>query len=99
MAGRIRRGEKSVLVADPYVRQPEDDEDDQCLEAAVMQGIKDFLSQIDHTRSIGTLTKKDLRLLAQAHITGWILEKQRIEWDKDQQPPSNDRILSALFAG
>lgn len=96
---RLSKKEGRVLVADPYVRQREDDEDDQCLDAAMSQGIKDFLSQIDHTRSIGTLTKKDLRLLAQAHITGWILEKQRIKCARNENPPDNEFILSALFAG
>jgi hypothetical protein len=49
--------------------------DDRALTRAVGQMIEDVLSKWDHTRPLGSLNKRDLARLADAAITGWVLER------------------------
>jgi len=52
------------------------------------------LSEWDHTRPLGSLNRDDLRRLASAAITGWVLERA------EMAAAGNDEIMDELlFAG
>ncbi len=73
---------------------PEDQIDAKALDGAVEWMIDKVLSGMDHTRPLGTLNKGDLRRLAVASVTGFILEKHK--WDAEFR--ESGRLTSAGFA-
>jgi hypothetical protein len=54
---------------------PADEADAKALDHAVQTMIEGPLSTWDHTRPLGSLNKADLRKLAMACITGWVLQR------------------------
>lgn len=54
---------------------PADEADSLALERAVQTMIEGPLSKWDHTRPIGSLNRDDLRKLAIACLTGWVLQR------------------------
>jgi len=75
---------------------PADEADAQALDAAVQSMIEGPLSGWDHTRPLGSLNKGDLRKLADAAITGWILK--RAELAKCGNRTIEEEMCSAGFA-
>lgn len=65
-----RLSKKGPAKADP---SPADKADAEALDQAVQTMIQGPLRDWDHTRPLGSLNKQDLRKLAMAAITGWIL--------------------------
>lgn len=57
---------------------PADQADAQALDAAVQSMIERVLSGWDHTRPLGSLNRGDLRTLANAALTGWILKRAEL---------------------
>ena len=58
---------------------PDDEAYQACLDAAVEWMIRDVLSQMDHTRRLGSLNRIDLRRMAEHALFGYVLE--RCKWD------------------
>ncbi|MBC22301.1 MAG: hypothetical protein CMJ32_00085 [Phycisphaerae bacterium] len=54
---------------------PADEADAKALEHAVQTMIEGPLTSWDHTRPLGSLNRDDLRKLATACLTGWILQR------------------------
>jgi len=54
---------------------PADEADAKALDRAVQSMIEGPLSTWDHTRPLGSLNRGDLRKLATACLTGWILQR------------------------
>ena len=54
---------------------PADQADTLALDRAVQTMIEGPLSNWDHTRPIGSLNRDDLRKLAIACLTGWVLQR------------------------
>ena len=59
---------------------PADEADAKALDMAVESMIQQVLSGWDHTRPLGTLTRGDLRKLATAAVTGFVIGKS--QWDE-----------------
>lgn len=55
-----------------------DEADSIALDAAVERIIGDVLSEWDHSRPLRSLNKNDLRRLAAASITGWVLKRAEL---------------------
>lgn len=91
MARLKQRREKGVRKQPP---SPADQADAQALDRAVQCMIEGALSEWDHTRPLGSLNRDDLRRLASAAITGWVLERA------EMAAAGNDEIMDELlFAG
>lgn len=54
---------------------PADEADARALDKAVQTMIEGPLSNWDHTRPLGSLNRDDLRKLAIACLTGWVLQR------------------------
>ena len=54
---------------------PADEADLKALERAVKTMIEGPLSKWDHTRPLASLNRDDLRKIATAAITGWVLQR------------------------
>jgi len=76
---------------------PADEADARALDRAVQTMIDGPLSDWDHTRPLGSLNKNDLRKLATAAITGWIM--QRTTEGCFAEPTEQDLNLGAAFVG
>lgn len=76
---------------------PADKADAQALDRAVETMIQGPLSNWDHTRPLGSLNRDDLRKLATAAITGWVL--QRTENGCFSDTTESDLSSLAVFAG
>lgn len=65
---------------------PADEADARCLDRAVQTMIEGPLSGWDHNRPLGSLNREDLRKLAMAACTGFILQRATEEkkWREEQ---------------
>lgn len=88
-------GKKGAQSAPP---SPADEADARCLERAVQTMIQGPLSDWDHTRPLGSLNRRDLRKLATAAITGFVLQKaaEDLRWKEEAESDPNS---VAGFAG
>ena len=64
----------------------------QALEHAVQTMIEGPLSKWDHSRPLSSLNRADLRKLAIASITGWVLKRAALQCRDDTDP--NSSVLS-----
>lgn len=87
MAQRVRK--KGVQKHTP---SPADEADARAVDCAVQTMINGPLSEWDHTRPLGSLNMGDLRKLATACITGWVLQRAAngCSGDKDPNDLSSD---------
>ena len=76
---------------------PADVADSLALDHAVDFMIQSVLNGWDHTRPLGSLNRKDLRKIAEAAITGWILK--RCEQAKTDEQIREELTSHVLFAG
>lgn len=76
---------------------PADEADAKALDRAVQTMIEGPLSTWDHTRPLGSLNKDDLRKLAIACLTGWVL--QRAANGCNAETTESDLNFAAEFAG
>jgi hypothetical protein len=70
--GTVTRSKKGAQSAPP---SPADQADSLALDLAVQTMIEGPLSKWDHTRPLGSLNRDDLRKLAIACLTGWVLQR------------------------
>ena len=70
--GAVTKRKKGAQSAPP---SPADEADAQALDRAVQTMIDGPLSSWDHTRPLGSLNRADLRKLAIACLTGWVLQR------------------------
>lgn len=70
---------------------PHDEADRQALDRAVETMIQNVLTGWDYSRPVSSLNKDDLRKLAKAAVTGWILERAKLASERED-------ILSELVA-
>lgn len=75
-----------------------DEADALALDMAVESIIERVLSGWDHNRSLGSLNRGDLRRLATAAITGWVLKRAELAACGDRQIES-ELTSSAFPAG
>lgn len=73
---------------------PADEADAQALEMAVESMIQQVLSGWDHTRPLGSLNRGDLRKLATAAISGFVVGKSK--WDEEFR--SSGHLTDVPFA-
>lgn len=71
-----------------------DKADAQAIDHAVQTMIDGPLSKWDHTRPLGSLNRDDLRKLAIAALTGWVLKRTELGCHAD-----TDQSSVVLFAG
>lgn len=64
----------------------------QALDHAVQTMIEGPLSRWDHSRPLSSLNRADLRKLAIASITGWVLKRAALQCRDDTDP--NSSVLS-----
>lgn len=83
--GAVKRSKKGAQSAPP---SPADEADAQALEHAVQTMIEGPLSGWDHTRPIGSLNRADLKKLAVAAITGWVLKRAELSCHAETDPSS-----------
>jgi len=74
---------------------PHAEADRQALDTAVESMIERVLTGWDHTRPLGSLNRDDLRRLATAAITGWVLWRAESDDPKVKQELSDDVMASA----
>lgn len=77
---------------------PADEADAQALDAAVESMIERVLSGMDHNRPLGSLNRGDLRKLADAALTGWILKRAELAACGNSQI-ENELISDVAFVG
>lgn len=82
MARLKQASEKGVRKQPP---SPADEADAQALDSAVQCMIEGPLSGWDHTRPLGSLNRDDLRRVASAAITGWVLKRAELAAAGDDQ--------------
>lgn len=70
--GKLSQRKKGVRKQPP---SPADEADARALDRAVQTMIEGPLSNWDHTRPLGSLNRDDLRKLAVACLTGWVLQR------------------------
>lgn len=70
--GAVSKGKKG---APKRALSPADEADARALDRAVQTMIEGPLSKWDHSRPLGSLNRDDLRKLATACLTGWILQR------------------------
>lgn len=83
--GAVRQSRKGAQSAPP---SPADDADAQALGHAVQTMIEGPLSEWDHTRPLASLNRDDLRKLATAAITGWVLKRAELSCHAETDPSS-----------
>lgn len=76
---------------------PADQADALALDRAVQTMIEGPLSDWDHTRPLSSLNRADLRKLATACLTGWVLQRTANGCHADTT--EDDLIFSAVSAG
>ena len=74
-----------------------DEADAKALDRAVQAMIEGPLSTWDHTRPLGSLNRDDLRKLAIAGLTGWILQRAANGCHADST--MENLVSAAEFAG
>lgn len=87
---------KSKKGAQKRPRSAADQADALALDRAVQAMIEGPLSNWDHTRPLGSLNRDDLRKLAIACLTGWVLQRAANGCHADT---TEDEILNVLSAG
>ena len=70
--GAVTKSKKGAQKRPPSAA---DEADAQALDRAVQAMIEGPLSKWDHTRPLGSLNRADLRKLAIACLTGWVLQR------------------------
>lgn len=76
---------------------PADQADALALDRAIQTMIEGPLSKWDHTRPLGSLNRDDLRQLAIACLTGWVLQRAANGCMADTT--EEDLTFDAVFAG
>lgn len=91
--GKLTKRKKGAQSAPPSAA---DEADAKALDNAVQTMIEGPLSNWDHTRPLGSLNRDDLRKLATACLTGWILQRAANGCHADST--MNDLISAAASA-
>lgn len=89
---------KRVKGAQKRPPSPADEADAQAVDYAVQWMIDGKLSEWNHTRSLGSLNKDDLRALASQAIIGWVLARAEQEKAYREAEPC-DQTSSVAFVG
>lgn len=92
--GKLTPKKKGVQKQPP---SPADKADALALDRAVQTMIEGPLSSWDHTRPIGSLNRDDLRKLATACLTGWVLQRAANGCHADTT--EDDLTSLVVFAG
>jgi hypothetical protein len=77
---------------------PADEADRLALDRAVENMIQGVLSGWDHARPLGSLSRQDLRRIADAAITGWVLKRAELA-ECGNAEIAEELNSSAVFAG
>lgn len=71
---------------------PADQADAEAINRSVQTMIDGPLSEWDHKRPLGSLNRDDLKILAVACVTGWVLEKAKQSCAPNVYDPISDAV-------